>query len=246
MEKKEKEKENIKNIEKSKDVDLKELIGFLEGRDIFRTEDVLNGIKINTHRGNLKEVASLLLSNKKLIENSTILRGGSFSNTGELGQSLVRGSIEKPLVQVVVSKGSYEIKGMFPLVQEFIPLEKREEEIFNETTLHELLHSFTSYIVSTYVLQEENRLKDYEKTFYENIVSLHNKFLEKHKTGEKYLDNINEYIVKSLTVDLNNGIFDIANYNLVFSEFKKFYLQNEKQIKSFSMEVDEMNNRYLV
>jgi hypothetical protein len=85
-------------------------------------------------------------------------------------------------------------------------------------------------------------LNDYEKNFYDNIFFFHKKFLEKNKTGDKYLDKLDEYIVKSLISDLsNNGHYDLEQYTAVFNEFKKFYLQNNRDIKSVSVKLKSLN-----
>ncbi len=56
----------------------KELEYFLKGREEVKTEEVLSSIIENTNSLYFKEVAEILLSNKKIIQESTILRGKTF------------------------------------------------------------------------------------------------------------------------------------------------------------------------
>lgn len=56
----------------------------------------------------------------------------------------------------------------------------RDQEILDSTVLHELVHSFTTYI--TIVLEEEiGVLNDSEKDFLEKVKKLHDVFLEVRK-----------------------------------------------------------------
>lgn len=221
----------IKKDDTQKIKNSEELSKLIEGRDVFLTKDILNKIIQNTKENNLKEVSSLLLSNEKLINNSTILRGDTFNGQG-IGQAILRGSIEELLVQVVVIKG---YKDEHP----FMPLEN-DGDNYNRTVVHELLHSFTRYVVTTYNMNKEELLNDIEKKFYKNVSDLHKKFLENNSTKDKYLDSLDEYIVKSLTSNLSyNGQFDLKEYNSVFNEFKDFYTQNKREIKSISLRLSD-------
>jgi hypothetical protein len=228
------EKPNKKTIFNTEEI--KEFHNLIEGRDIVQTKEVLSEIIKSTEETNLKEVSLLLASNEKLINNSTIARGDTFNGQG-IGQAILRGSIEEPIVQVAIIKGYNEPINPIKNEWEFIPLENNKED-YNRTVLHELLHSFTRYIISFSETGKSELLRDYEKDFYTNIVNLHKKFLEKNKTGDQYLDKLDEYIVKSLTSNLsNNGQYNIEQYISVLNEFKKFYLRNDRNIKSISVKL---------
>jgi hypothetical protein len=56
------------------------------------------------------------------------------------------GSIEGLMVQVVIIKGYNEPINLIKNEWEFIPLENNKED-YNRAVLHELLHSFTRYVV---------------------------------------------------------------------------------------------------
>lgn len=156
--------EELSKVEqKNKIENFEEFSKLIKGRDILKTENVLNEIKNNSAENNLREVSDLLLSNKKLINNSTILRGETFNGQG-IGQAILKGSMEEPLVQVVVVKGYNEPVNIFKNEWEFIPLESNKEN-YNRTVLHELLHSFTRYIISVYENNKKELLNDIEKIF---------------------------------------------------------------------------------
>jgi hypothetical protein len=59
--------------------EIKELHDLIEGRDILKTKEVLGEIIKETEESNLNEISLLLISNKKLINNSTIARGDTFN-----------------------------------------------------------------------------------------------------------------------------------------------------------------------
>ena len=219
-----------------------ELKALVEGREIFPTKEVLEGIIANTIQENLKEVASLLLSNEKRINESTIARGDTFNGQG-IGQSIATNDTDNPLVQVVIAKGTREFTNIFKGETEFIPLEEDDNgEKYNTTVIHELLHSFTTYITSAYAHQREELLNDLENTFYANVLTLHKKFLEKNTTNEAYLDSLNEYIVKAMSSNMADmGMFDKEQYNAVFKEFKTLYMENPRHIQSISEYLKEKN-----
>jgi hypothetical protein len=221
---------------------LKELSELIADRKILPTKDVLSDIIANTDENNLKEVAALLLSNEKIIENSTVARGDSFDGKGT-NQAILRGSIEEPLVQVVITKGSNEPTNFLKGEYEFVPFEESDRNDYNRTVLHELLHSFTRYIGAAHDMQKEELLTKPEREFYQNVSTLHQEFLKEHSTNDKYLDKLDEYIVKSLTSNLaDNGWFDEKQYNQMYKEFKKLYEQNTRPIQSISTKLSSHSN----
>ena len=211
----------------------------IANREIFQTTDILKDIISHTSQENLKEVASLLMSNEKIINNSTILRGNTYDGKG-IGQALLRGSVENPTPQVYVVKGFNDSMNTSSK-NKFVPFEEMHgTETLNQTILHELLHSFTRYIVATHEQKKEKRLTEQERIFYTSVSALHKRFLEKNKTGDAYLDGLDEYIAKAMTSDFpENGHFDQEQYQLVFKEFKKLYDQM-KNLRSLSTTVSSL------
>ena len=233
---------NVKQ-EKKDASDIKELSLLIEGRDILSTQGVLNDIIKSTNEKNLKEISELLLCNQKMITASTIARGDTFDNKSD-SQAILRGSVEDPLVQVAIKKGNFEPVNLWKGEYKFVSLEEDNIENYNRTVLHELLHTFTRYIVATCEMKKEELLSEIERTFYFNVLDLHKKFLEKNSTGDKYLDKLDEYIVKSMTSNISdNGQYDQYQYDSVYNEFKKLYLNNDRNIKSISIKIQDSINK---
>ncbi len=223
---------------KTPEKNIADLAKLLEGRDIFTTKEVLVDILAHTDEENLREVASLLASNEKMISKSAIARGDTSDGHG-IGQAMLKGSVENPLVQVYITKGSNEPVNIFAGKYKFVPFEE-DRENFNRTVLHELLHSFTRYIVATHDMEKEDLLTEMENNFYASALAFHKEFLKNYTTGDSYLDSLDEYIAKAMTSNLaDNGSFNRTEYNKVYGEFQKLYKENTRQIESISVKVAE-------
>ena len=201
-----------------------EYMELVAGRRVVATKDLLKQIQSDATLDNLREVASLLLSNDRLVNNSTILRGKMADGSLPPGQTILRGNLDEMNPQVYIREG----------------LEDNEDiALFARTVEHELIHSFTMYITKLGRDGKQGEMNETENEFFKQVSLTHVKFLEKNKTGDPYLDSLNEFIAKSLTCD--QDYTGSAYYQEVFSEFKKLYENNQRNINSLSNKVAKVS-----
>ena len=208
-----------------------ELLQKVEGRVEVSTVTLLEDVMERSTDQGLRDFAQLLLKRLDTIADSTVLRGETYDGGG-LGQSSLDGDLEEVNPQVYLVEGGYEqVAGQFKL--EFVKLEEDTNK-FHNALCHELAHSFTAYIPASYRLGFQNELNEFEKSFFEKVSILFEKFLLEDKTRDKYLDNFNEFFVRAiLSPDYMKGKY----YQEVFDAFKNLYLNNQRKIVSLSKKV---------
>lgn len=216
-------KESIRNQRRIKEL--------LADREEYPTTEVLKDISNNTTSDHLLKVVDIFLSNENLINNSTILRGKTPCGTG-VGETSLEGifTCVNPQVFVRAYNGTRHVRGFTFEPQSF---EEYNREEFNITVLHELVHSFTRYIVAIFEKgQSENILFQAEKDFYNTANTLHKEFLEKHTTDEKYLNKLDEFIAKTITIPSEWA--GLPYRDAMTKAFAKMYEINIRSIISLS------------
>jgi len=217
----------------------KRLKSLLNEREEVETVKILNEIIKKTKIPQFKEVAEILLSNEKLIKQSTILRWETSDSTW-IWQATLEGTFDSPNPQVFVLKYN-DVEQISQFRFRKIPFEEKEDE-FYKTVLHELIHSFTTYIVSIFERWKDVVLSEEEKEFYNSVFHLHKNFLEKHKTWDSYLDKLDEFIAKTIASSSN---WNWTLYmNDMTSAFEKMYQSNTRNIVSLSKYLrDSLNQK---
>ncbi len=101
--------------------------------------------------------------------------------------------------------------------------------------MHELIHSFTTYIVYIYEKNKKDILFQEEQDFYETAYKLHQEHLNKHKTWDSYLDDLHEFIAKTITPwsQYNGRIYSKE----MIDAFRKMYQGNKRKIVSLSKQL---------
>ena len=100
------------------------------------------------------------MSNPKLIENSTILSGPTANGLG-IGQTTIEGTIKNITNQVYMTTIEAKKEDNENTDNPFIMKVKsnNNKDVLDRTVLHELLHSFTNYLV---LMDDENLDKLYD------------------------------------------------------------------------------------
>ena len=197
----------------------------------------------------LRALAEIFTKREDFIRRSTIIRGKTVTDTGEPGQAF---SIYLPLPsgETRVLNQVYVCESVWPdhpkeapTIQAkgspfIVETSSATPPDFYEVTLHELVHSFTTYLIRAHEKHDVEWLNGPEQRFFSVLKSLYDTRIEQllsrgEKPEYRYADNMHEFCAKVLTSDKENTI-TYQHKERLLRAFEEFYLQNERNIESFA------------
>jgi hypothetical protein len=198
------------------------------------------------------EFLDILLSREDYAKNCTVILGETRESQGSPGTSLLEGSLDQdsqitPQAIVQDVRSEQEFINWKIVTTETDLKEKAPGELI-DIAAHELAHTFSRYIISSYERQIEGdsslveRLTPEEQSFYNAINSIHkNIFIPKiaDRTDEKYLLKLDEFVARALTSS-KDTIYG-EHRDEVLDAFKKMYVNNTRKIISISKHLNELS-----